>query len=689
MQSKITNEHLSRRAYIYIRQSSFEQVKTHLESQKLQYKLVDRANELGWPAPVIIDEDLGRSGSGSTVRAGFLRLLTAVRAKSAGAVFCFEASRLARNNREWYQLIDYCAVVNTLLIDLDGIFDPNNVSDRVFLGMKGTMSEYELGIFRQRAQAAIEQKAKRGELYRRMPVGYVRTEDNRCEMEPDKRVQDAIDLVFKKFKELGSINQVVLWFQKEKLEIPARSHRGSTDNTTWKVPTTSSMTGILKNPIYAGAYAYGRTQTQIHFVDGNPVKSRSKKLPIETWKSLILDHHKCYISWDEYLANQNRLQQNTHKRGAAVKGAPKRGPALLVGLLRCQRCSRKLQVRYSGSNSYKARYVCPGQRSLGLTENCIGFYATRLEEIVAEEVLRVVEPQAISAAQQAERLHQQKQREKEQHIINGLTQAEYEANRAFEQYTLVDPKNRLVAANLESRWNEALEKVELMKHQLSKFRTEFQPLSENEKKAIYQLAEDLPRTWHHPNADVRIKKRILKTLIEEIVVDIDEQNNRLVATLHWAGGKHTQYHIRRRKKGERQNHLHPDTEQTVRELAEVASDQDIARIFNRLKIKTASGKSWTAVRVQSLRYKHGIPAFNAVEHKKKGLVNLQQAAKILDVHPMTVSRLIKANILEARQVIKYSPWLIDKEQLDKPKIQQAIKKGFKIPFTNNPNQLSI
>lgn len=689
MQSKITNEHLSRQAYIYIRQSSLEQVKTHLESQKLQYKLVERATELGWGAPVIIDEDLGRSGSGSMLRPGFKRLLAAVQTNSAGAVFCFEASRLARNNREWYQLIDYCAIAGTLLIDLDGIFDANNVSDRVFLGMKGTMSEYELGIFCLRAQAAIEQKALRGELYRLIAVGYVRSEDNCCEIDPDKRVQDAIYLVFKKFTEFGSINQVALWFQAEKLELPVRSHRGQAEKLNWKVPTTSMITGILKNPIYAGAYAYGRTQTQTHFVDGNPVKSRSKTLPIENWKCLIQDHHKPYISWDEYLANQKRLQQNTHKRGAAVKGAPKRGPALLAGLLRCHRCSRKLQVRYSGSNSYKPRYVCPGQRSLGLRENCISFHATRLETIVAEEVLRAIEPQALSATQQAERLLQQKQHEKEQHIINALAQAEYEAGRAFDQYTLVDPKNRLVAANLESRWNEALEKVEKIKHQLSELQGETEPLSENQKQALYRLAEDLPRTWHHPGVDVRIKKRILETLIEEIVVDIDEKSNCLLATIHWAGGKHTQYCIRRRKRGERQNHLHPDTEQIVRQLAEVSSDQDIARIFNRLKIKTASGKSWNAGRVQTFRHKHSILAFNVVEYEKKGLVNLKQAANILGVHPMIVSRLIKANILEARQVIKYSPWLIDKEQLNKPKVQQAIKKGFKIPFTNNPNQLSL
>ena len=689
MQSKITDSHLSRKAYVYIRQSSFQQVKTHIESQKLQYKLADRAIELGWPGPVVIDEDLGRSGSGSTARPGFLRLLSAVREKSVGAVFCFEVSRLARNNREWYQLVDYCAFVDTLLIDFDGVYNPANVNDRASLGMKGTMSEYELGIFRQRSQAAIEQKALRGQLFRRMPVGYICTEDNRCEMDPDRRVQQAIHLVFKKFKELGSINQVVLWFQKEKIEMPAKEHRGSTKNTVWKIPGTSAISGFLKNPIYSGTYTYGRTETQVHFIDGSPLKSRSKELPIEKWKVLLKNQHEPYISWDDYIANKNRLQQNSNKRGAAMKGAAKRGPALLSGLLRCQRCSRKLQVRYCGANSDRPRYVCPGQKSLGLTENCISFYGTQLEEIVAEEALRIVEPAAISAAQETERLYYEKQNEKEQHIVNTLRQAEYEANRAFEQYNLADPKNRLVAANLENRWNETLKKVEKIKRQLSDLRKEYQPLSEKEKQAIYRLSQDLPGTWHNPNADVKIKKRILATLIEEIVVDIDDQSNHLIATVHWAGGVHTQYRIGRRKKGERQNHLHPHTGQLVRELAEVASDQDIARIFNRLQIKTASGKSWRSGRVQTFRQKHSIPVFNAIEYNKKGLINLKQAAEILDVHPMTVKRLIEAKILKARQIIKYSPWLIDKELLNNPEIQEAKRNGFKLPFTNNQKKLSL
>lgn len=688
MQSKITLEHYSRKSYIYIRQSSMDQVYKHLESQRLQYKLVDRAKELGWSEPLVIDDDLGCTGSGTVIRPGFLRLLTAVEERKVGAIFCVEASRLARNNREWYQLIDYCALVDTLLIDLDGIYDPGNVSDRVYLGMKGTMSEYELGIFRQRAQAAILEKAKRGEYYTNLSAGYIKTDDNGCEMDPNQRIQDAFNLIFKKFREFSSATQVVSWFQTEKIEIPCKNRSGE---IIWKLPTESTILKILKNPIYAGAYAHGRSQTQTHFVDGQPRKKIVKELPIEQWKVLIKDHHKGYISWNEYLANRKQLEQNTNKRGPAVKGAPKRGPALLVGLLRCQRCSQKLRVRYSSSSPGIPRYVCRGQENNGQTENCISFYGAHLEQLVTEEVLRVVEPAAITAAQEAERLFYQEQSEKEQSLVNALAQAEYEANRCFEQFNLVDPKNRLVALNLENRWNTALEKVEKIKQHLAEVRKEYQPLTEQERKALYKLAEDLPKIWYHPHADVKIKKRIIQTIINEIIVDIAEDNY-LAVFIHWAGGKHTQYRIKRRKKGERQNHLHPETEKIVRGLSEVVPDQDIARILNLLRIKTASGKTWNVVRVASFRRQHHIPVFDPVEYKKKGYVNLQQAADILGTYPTTISRLIKANILKAHQVVKYSPWIIDKEQLRDPAVINAVgsmKKGEKILLTSDQCKLSF
>jgi len=568
MQQKITSEHLSRQAYVYIRQSSMAQVRDHLESQRLQYRLEERAKLLGWPTPVIIDDDLGLSGSGRTARPGFAQLLTAVCANAVGAVFCLEASRLARNNREWYQLIDFCAIVRTLLIDLDGVYDPCNVSDRVFLGMKGTMSEYELGIFRQRAQAAIQEKARRGELYSQLPAGYLRAPDNRCEMEPDQRIREALATVFRKFREFGSANQVVLWFRSESLEVPVKGVHGT---VIWKLPTTATISKILKNPIYAGAYVYGRKETRTTIVNGQPVKS-SHELALEHWKVLIQDHHQAYISWDEYLANQKRLQQNANQHGVAVKGSPKKGAALLVGLLRCQKCGRRFKVRYKGIDSATPRYVCPGQATGGRQGRCLEFYGTQLEALVTREVLRVIEPVALEAAAEAERLYQQRQGEKERHFLNALSQAEYEATRRQEQYNQVDARNRLVAQTLEEHWEKALRNVETIKQRLAQIRQAYQPLTPEERKKLYELADDLPRVWNHPQADNRIKKRILETLIREIMVDLDASHY-LIFSIHWAGGKHTQYQIKRRQRGERENHLHPETEQIVRGLAEAAPDK--------------------------------------------------------------------------------------------------------------------
>ena len=330
MQTKIQSEHYSRKAYIYIRQSSMSQVNNNLESQRLQYQLAQRAQQLGWSDSVIIDHDLGRSGSGTVERPGFSRLLMDVLQKKAGAIFCIEASRLSRNNREWSMLIEQCALMNTLIIDLDGIYDANNLSDRVFLGMKGTMSEYELGILRQRAQSAILQKAKRGQYYNNLATGYILTDDKFCEINPDQRIQDAYYLVFKKFRELGAATQVVSWFQTEKIEIPSKDKKGK---IIWKLPTMSTITKILKNPIYAGAYAYGRRETQTRIIDGTPRKFEQRKSTIDQCKILIKDHHQGYISWDEYLVNQKRLSENINKTGdPTIKTAVKKGAALLAGL---------------------------------------------------------------------------------------------------------------------------------------------------------------------------------------------------------------------------------------------------------------------------------------------------------------------------------------------------------------------
>ena len=671
MQTKINNEHYSRQAYIYIRQSTMNQVHIHHESQRLQYQLADRAKGLGWSTPVIIDEDLGRSGSGTLDRPGFSRLLVDVTENKVGAIFCVEASRLARNNREWHQLIEYCALVKTLIIDLDGIYDSCNTSDRVFLGMKGTMSEYELSIFRQRAQAAIMEKANRGEFYTNIPAGFIRTDNNSCDKDPNQRVQDSFNLIFNKFRELGSANQLVLYLRNEKIEIPCRKQKG---DILWKLPSVSTIKKILKNPIYAGAYVYGRTQTVIKIVDGQPRKTREKGLSIDQWKVFIKDHHPSYISWDGYLSNQKRLSENINKRGNIMKGAPKKGPALLVSLLRCRRCSQKLNVRYSSSNPGVPRYSCKGKATTGKVENCISFYGTSLEQLVTEEVLRVVQPSAISAAEKAEKLFYQNQQQKETSILNSLKQAEYEADRYFEQYNLVDPKNRLVALNLETYWNSALQQVDRIKQQLEDIRAKYQPMSEKDRKELYKLADNLNEVWNHPDIDIRFKKRILQTVIHEISVDINEDSS-LTAVIHWMGGVHTEHRIKRRKRKERyQNDQQKDIKTLIKDLANVIADQDIARIFNLLKIETTDKKSWNAFFVRAFREKYNIPVFDPLDDKNKDWVNLKQAAEILGTFPETVLRMIKAKVITAQQVIKYSPWVIDKEQLKDKKILEVIKK---------------
>ncbi len=691
MYTKIKAQHLALLAYIYIRQSTLEQVFNHKESQRLQYNLVEKAQQLGWPCPEVIDEDLGRSGSGSSKRPGFARLLQAVMENLVGAVFCLEASRLARNSQDWAQLLHYCALTDTLIIDQDGIYDANNPNDRVFLGMKGTMSQYEVSLFRQRAQQAREAKAARGQYYTNLTAGFVLTDDSHCEIDPDKRVQEAIALLFGKFKELGSISQVVQWFRDNGLVLPVRNGGTAKGKIEWKQPQTGLVRRMLLNPFYAGAYAYGRSQACIRFVDGQPRKRQRENLPVSEWKVLIQDHHPGYISWDEYLANRQTLQDNQSKRGLPMKGAAKRGPALLQGLLRCKKCGQKLHVRYSGSQPNMARYRCPGHRRAGLDENCINFAGAVLENLVEQQLLQVVQPGAISAALEAERLYWQKQKECEQQVVYAIEQAEYEANRCFEQYNQVDPKNRLVAATLENRWNAALEKVEEIKRQLDGIRSDYRPLSEKQQQTLHELANNLAKAWHHPKADMQLKKRIVRTVIKEIIVDVDAENN-LEAVIHWFGGKHTQYTLVRRKKAQVQVQEPPDVLHLVGQLVATCKDQEIARILNLLKIRTESGETWRAHRVQTFRQMHNIPAFDESQYAKNGWVNLQQAAELLQVHPETVRRLIKAKLLKARQVIKYSPWIIEKEHLQSEELKkfaQSINKNPKILSQKNPNQLSL
>ncbi len=439
MSDKITTIHLARYAYIYVRQSTTSQVMNNIESQHVQYNLCERAARLGWPSSRIkvIDQDLARSASGATYRLGFEQTIQEVCSSNVGAIFSVDASRLARNGREWHTLLELCAVVGVLLIDWESVYDPGASNDRLLLGLKGEFSEMELRILRERSQAAIQEKAKRGELHLMISAGYAKSPDGALRMDPDRRVRQAIELVFTKFRELGSIRQVYSWFIDNRLDLPIATYKNG-NRLQWKLPSVNVLGNLLKNPIYAGAYAYGKTKRVVEIRAGRKHIKKGVLLPQDQWRVLIHDHHEAYISWDEYQNNMAMIAQNANRKRPMVTGSVGRGEALLSGLLRCGHCGSKLMTRYQGSTGKTRVYVCRG-KGKKQSETCVSFGGTRVDESLSNSILEVLSPLGLKAALQAsERLCEGQSQVRRQRLL-ALEQARYEASRAKRQYDSVDP----------------------------------------------------------------------------------------------------------------------------------------------------------------------------------------------------------------------------------------------------------
>lgn len=684
--SKITASHLSRTAYVYVRQSTMTQVQQHLESQRRQYALATRAKQLGWERVVVIDEDLGHSGSG-TARAGFDKLLDAVTRDEVGAVLSIEASRLARNGRDWHALLDFCVVVDTLIIDEDGVYDPRLTNDRLLLGMKGTFSEMELATIRQRSLEARQQKAARGEFYSLIPVGYVLSADNRLEMDPDARVREAIHLVFAKFRELGSARQVILWMRQEGIELPTCRAGASNRNITWRL-AGAGLRRFLTNPIYAGAYAFGRTCTRVRLQGGRRTVSKNR-VQMADWPILITNHHPGYIEWDEYLHNRQVLAENTNMRGEVVRGAVRSGSALLAGLLRCGHCGRRLIVGTSGPRKGSRRlfrYKCQAtaEEPLTIGIGCIGFGSIRIDRAVSAEVLRVVSPAGVTAALAAIDQHRDHNADKRQ-VELALQQASYQAGLARRQYDTVDPDNRLVASELERRWNERLLVAQNLEDQLTALDAHApRELNTAERARLLALGQDLPAAWNHPAASDEIKKRILRAVIEEIVVRAE--GDKLKCLIHWKGGEHTAIEVARMRSGHTRWLTDEDTTRIITELARLLPDKTIAAHLNRMGRRTAKGHTWTGYRVNSFRNQHDIPVYRNGERAARGEVTAEEAAEELGVTRMAVSRLIHAKVLPARQVCAGAPYVIRRADLDRPEVRGASNKS---PLTADPRQISL
>ena len=672
MNPKITPEHLRRGAIVYVRQSTIGQVLEHTESKRLQYALADSARELGFASVSVIDDDLGRSGSGLVERPGFQKLVAAVCGGSVGSVFCIEASRLARNGRDWHHLIDLCALVNTLVIDGDGIYDPRLINDRLLLGLKGTMSEYELSLLRQRGLAARDAKARRGELRFALPPGYCWDELGRIEIDPDERVAEAIRLLLRKFQELGSARQVFLWARETKVKLPVLRQSPTGSWIEWREPAYHTVVQVLKHPMYAGAYVFGRTTQRTQVIDGRARKSMGHHKAMEAWNVLIRDHHPGYITWEQFEANQKMLSENAHMQKRAARKSARGGRALLTGLVRCGRCGRMMRVFYGMRSGHAHRYQCRGDAQAEYNGMCLGVGGVRVDRAVAGQILEAVSSHAVEAALRALQQVAHADADVRKSLEKELEQARYEASLAARRHAAVDPDKRLVARELEARWNAALSHVAEIDSRIAQIDAAATSRPPVDRAALLALAHDLPTAWNAPSANDRTKQRLTRILIQEVVIDQKDDAKEVVLTIHWTGGRHTEIRVSRISTGRYPEDRHPSPVEVIRNLGGQWPDRELAVTMNRMRCRSTDGGTWTAIRVRELRERMGIAPFDPT-HTREKTISVDETARRLQICVGSVLRLIREGILPAKQLMPSAPWQVPVAALESESVRIGVR----------------
>jgi DNA invertase Pin-like site-specific DNA recombinase len=668
--AKVTASHRSRQAIVYVRQSTLAQLERNTESTARQYDLRERAVALGWSAEQVrvIDVDLGVSGSVLGQRTGFETLVADVAMGQIGIVLALEVSRLARDNAAWYRLLDLAGACDTLVADADGVYHPGLFNDRLVLGMKGMLSEAELHVLRARLTGGIRNKAARGELRTGLPVGLVWGEaDGQILLHPDEAVTGVIAAVFDRFAVCGSVRATWLWLRDNQLRWPLQRdgyRRDRLPEITWVEPTYHAVHTTLTHPAYAGAYVFGRTRRQRYLAADGHLRARDRKLRQDEWEVLITDHHPGFIDWPTYQNNQDRIGGNIrpqpHQPGT---GAVREGAALLQGLASCGRCGRKLAVFYRGPARSTPGYYCNGTGELvdgkGVRHLNIGGQA--IDAAVAETFLATLSPGTVQAClAAAEQLEAGHDAALDQHRRQ-VEQARYAALKAERRYRAVDPENRLVARGLETEWNTALQHLTDAEAELARRQHHRPvPLTDGQRTTIAALGEDLNQVWAAPTTADKDRKQLLRTLLDEVHITVhrDQPDPHAELVLRWKGGIITDVDVplRRPQPAIRTDE---DTIDLLRRLAVHYPDAKIAGILNRQGRRTARGLSYTASRVQSLRYHWNIPCHQPADHPQEGeLLNVTAAAKQLGIAASTLLRWLNDGFVAGEQVTPGAPWRI-------------------------------
>ncbi len=690
MNNQIDARHLQRLAAVYVRQSSPGQVRNNQESRQRQRALKERACQLGWPEErvLVLEEDQGRTASSTHGRQAYHELAEKVVSGRVGIILAVEVSRWARDNAAWQLLLRDCIFADVLLADEQRLYDPNDPHDHVVLGIQGVLAEYELGLLRRRMLECYWKKAQRGEMFTNIANGYIEVRGQGLVKHPDQRVQHSLERMFKRFEHTVSVMKLCQWYLDHEESLPYVAHGDDPYHVQWLPANYDRVLGMLKNPAYTGAYVLGRTRTFVRrSEDGELVRER-RLVPPDQWKVLEKNRFPAYISWEQYERNLLKIQGNATMKGDASQAAPQRGAALLAGLLRCGRCGRRLAVHYERGG--ETRYACrKGWHGREPREQRLSLSGRRAEPLFVQALLEALRPAALEASRRAAELGEAECRQQQQRLSEELQQCEYEAERARRQYDRVEPENRLVAAELEQRWNAALSQVAAARARLEEFQTRKNAaLSETELARLMSLGQRLDSIWDAEQTDATIKKQVVRLLVEEVLLQPGKSPEDVELWIHWKGGHHTPLTVPRI--AHRRGHA-AEAKLVIGVLRAVCDDAGLAHALNRNGVRCGPA-TWTAESVRAFRHRHGMVPFDPAQKQSQGLLTGEEAATALGISTMSVHRLVQRGVVPAEQPAPGFPMVIRQSDLSRPEVQQAahrIQLSLPRPLPADPNQLTL